>query len=67
MWMPSQISAHTEVLKGLGLTIDPALLSDPKSSLLGAIVNLNGCSASFVSKDGLIVNQPPLRDGGPAA
>jgi hypothetical protein len=55
MWMPSQISAHTEVLKGLGLTIDPALLSDPKSSLLGAIVNLNGCSASFVSGDGLVI------------
>jgi hypothetical protein len=42
-------------LKQLGLAIDPGLLSDPKSSLLGSIVNLNGCSASFVSKDGLVV------------
>jgi hypothetical protein len=54
MWMPSQMPAHAELLKSLGLAIDPALLSDPKSSVLGAIVNLNGCSASFVSKDGLV-------------
>jgi hypothetical protein len=55
MWMPSQIPLKASELKGLGLAIDPALLSDPKSSLLAAIVNLNGCSASFVSKDGLVV------------
>jgi hypothetical protein len=55
MWMPSQIPLKAEELKRLGLAIDPALLSDPKSSLLSAIVNLNGCSASFVSKDGLVV------------
>jgi hypothetical protein len=55
MWMPSQIPLKATELKALGLAIDPALLSDPKSSLLAAIVNLNGCSASFVSKDGLVV------------
>lgn len=55
MWMPSQVPLKAAELKGLGLAIDPALLSDPKSSLLSAIVNLNGCSASFVSKDGLVV------------
>jgi hypothetical protein len=54
MWMPSQMPGQAETLKSLGLGIDPALLSDPKSSVLGAIVNLNGCSASFVSKDGLV-------------
>ncbi len=54
MWMPSQMPEQAETLKSLGLGIDPALLSDPKSSVLGAIVNLNGCSASFVSKDGLV-------------
>ncbi len=52
--MPSQMPQQAEVLKSLGLEIDPLLLSDPKSSVLGAIVNLNGCSASFVSKDGLV-------------
>jgi hypothetical protein len=55
MWMPSQIPLKAAELKQLGLTIDPAMLADPKSSVLGSIVNLNGCSASFVSKDGLVV------------
>jgi hypothetical protein len=55
MWLPAQIPEHAAELSKLGLAIDPALLSDPKSSLLGAIVNLSGCSASFVSKDGLVV------------
>lgn len=55
MWLPSQIPEHAAELAKLGLAIDPALLSDPKSSLLSAIVNLNGCSASFVSKDGLVI------------
>jgi hypothetical protein len=55
MWMPSQVPLKANELKQLGLAIDPALLSDPKSSLLSAIVNLNGCSASFVSKEGLVV------------
>src|SRR6188768_4146812 len=55
MWLPSQMPEHATELSKLGLAIDPALLSDPKSSLLSAIVNLSGCSASFVSKDGLVV------------
>src|SRR6478609_8976861 len=55
MWLPSQIPEHAAELTKLGLAIDPALLSDPKSSLLSAIVNLSGCSASFASKDGLVV------------
>jgi hypothetical protein len=55
MWLPSQVPEHAAELRRLGLAIDPALLADPKSSVLGAVVNLNGCSASFVSKDGLVV------------
>jgi len=55
MWLPAQIPARAAELKRLGLAIDPALLADPKSSVLGSIVNLNGCSASFVSKAGLVV------------
>lgn len=55
MWLPSQVPLKAAELKELGLGIDPALLSDPKSKVLGSIVNLNGCSASFVSKDGLVV------------
>ena len=55
MWMPQQLADHKETLKRLGLEIDPALLTDPTSSVLGAVVSLGGCSASFVSPDGLIV------------
>jgi hypothetical protein len=54
MWMPHQLAAHKETLKALGLEIDPAALTDPTSSVLGAVVSLGGCSASFVSADGLL-------------
>jgi hypothetical protein len=54
MWMPSQMTAHAAKLKELGLAIDPAELADPTSKTLSAIVSLGGCSASFVSADGLI-------------
>jgi hypothetical protein len=56
MWMPSQMPAHAAKLKELGLQIDPAELADPTSKTLSAIVWLQGCSASFVSPDGLIVS-----------
>lgn len=54
MWMPEQIPEHAATLKALGLEIDPASFSDPRSGVLGAIVSLGGCSASFVSDEGLI-------------
>jgi hypothetical protein len=54
MWMPNQIPAHAAKLKELGLAIDPAQLSDPTSGVLSAIVSLGGCSASFISAEGLI-------------
>ena len=54
LFMPEQMPSQTEALKQLGLAIDPALLADPLSDLLASIVNFGGCSASFVSADGLI-------------
>jgi hypothetical protein len=54
MWMPHQLTAHAAKLKELGLAIDPAALADPTSGVLSAIVSLGGCSASFVSPDGLV-------------
>src|SRR5688500_104037 len=55
MWMPSQLAAQADTLKKVGFTIDPAALTKPTEFPLGAIVWLGGCSASFVSPDGLIV------------
>ena len=55
MWLPSQMTGRTEQLQRLGIDIDPGLLSDPASPLLQAIVSLGGCSAAFVSPEGLIV------------
>jgi hypothetical protein len=54
LFMPEQMPSQAETLARLGLKLDPALLADPLSPLLSSIVNLGGCSASFVSADGLI-------------
>jgi|WetSurMetagenome_2_1015567.scaffolds.fasta_scaffold55135_1 hypothetical protein len=43
-------------LKSKGLKIDPASIYNPKgTSLIQAVVQLSGCSGSFVSPDGLII------------
>jgi V8-like Glu-specific endopeptidase len=55
MWMPGQMAAHAETLRQLGLAYDPAALTDPTAHPLGAVVSLGGCSASFVSPEGLII------------
>jgi hypothetical protein len=54
MWTPEQLVGHAEQLKALGLALDPKALTDPTTFPLGAVVSLGGCSASFVSPDGLI-------------
>jgi hypothetical protein len=54
LWLPEQVPGEAQTLKNLGLKLDPKELSDPLSGVLGAIVNIGGCSASFVSPDGLI-------------
>ncbi|MEO1171237.1 MAG: S46 family peptidase, partial [Myxococcota bacterium] len=57
MWVPAQLNTaeHASRLRGLGLEISPENLSDPLAYPLGAIVHLGGCTASFVSPDGLII------------
>lgn len=54
MWLPEQMAQHKDQLEALGLEIDAGSLADPTASPLGAVVSLGGCSASFVSADGLI-------------
>jgi hypothetical protein len=55
IWMPEQVPLLAEELRQRGLEIAPAALADLTGHPLGAIVSLGGCSASFVSPDGLIV------------
>ena len=54
MWLPSQLPEIAGDLKTAGLTLDPRRLADLAAAPMGAIVSLKGCSASFVSADGLI-------------
>ncbi|MHC5083416.1 MAG: S46 family peptidase, partial [Planctomycetota bacterium] len=54
MWMPHQLAQQSDTLDSLGVE-NPQQLSDPLAYPLGAIVWLGGCSASFVSPEGLIV------------
>lgn len=55
MWMPQQVPALSGELKKMGLKIDPRRLADLTGDPMGAIVSTGGCSASFVSPQGLIV------------
>lgn len=55
MWLPGQLASHQDGLKAAGFQLDPKVVTDPTTAPLGAVVSLGGCSASFVSPDGLIV------------
>ncbi len=55
MWMPGQMATHAETLRRLGVSYDPAALTDPTAFPLGAVVSLGGCTASFVSPEGLLI------------
>lgn len=53
MWMPHQLKDQADHLESLGMD-NPRRLADLHRQPLGAIVWLGGCSASFVSDQGLI-------------
>ncbi len=53
--MPEQIPALAGRLKALGFRGDANAFADLTGFPMGAVVSLGGCSASFVSPDGLIV------------
>jgi len=55
MWLPEQLALQASTFKGVGFRLDPMLLTKPTEFPLGAVISLGGCSASFVSPDGLIV------------
>jgi len=74
MWMPQQLPQVAKQLKAAGLKLDPANLTKLTEFPMAAIVSLGGCSASFVSPQGLVatnhhcvynsvaVNSTPQRD-----
>ena len=55
MWMPQQIPELAARLRAMGFEGDPAAFADLTGQPMGAIVSLGGCTASFVSPEGLIV------------
>ena len=54
MWMPQQLPQVAKELKAAGLKLDPTTLTKLTEFPMGAIVSLGGCSASFVSPQGLV-------------
>ena len=55
MWMPQQMPQLAAELQKAGVTLDPQRLADLTGDPMGAVVSLGGCTASFVSPDGLVV------------
>src|SRR5205814_6551445 len=55
MWMPQQIPQLAAELQKMGIKIDPNRFADLTGDPMGAVISLGGCSASFVSPDGLVV------------
>jgi hypothetical protein len=54
-WQPHQLPQLKSELKRIGITVPAEKLADLSKHPMSAIVSLGGCSASFVSPDGLVV------------
>ena len=54
MWVPQQLPEIAGPLKQAGLKLDPKQLADLTGDPMGAVVSLGGCTASFVSPQGLV-------------
>ncbi|MFC3096060.1 S46 family peptidase [Alteromonas sediminis] len=55
MYTPEQLPKIEKELRQAGLAVDPAMLSSLTAFPMGAIVDLAGCTGSFVSDQGLVV------------
>ena len=54
MWLPSQAPEIAAQMKKAGLKVDPKALSNLSAAPMNAIVSLGGCSAAFLSPQGLV-------------
>ncbi len=54
MWLPDQLPKIGDALAAAGLDTPPENFADLTGHPMGAIVSLGGCSASFVSAQGLV-------------
>ena len=55
MWQPHQLPAMADELKAKGLEIDAESISRLTEFPMNAVISLGGCTASFVSAQGLVV------------
>jgi len=55
MWTPDQVPAIEASMRELGLEMPPGSLADLTGFPFGAVISLGGCTASFVSPQGLVV------------
>ena len=56
MFTPDQLPEIAKDLKATGLELDPTTLTDLTAFPMGAVISLGGCTASFVSPEGLVVS-----------
>ena len=63
MWPPFQLPEIEDELRQAGLALDPRSLSDLTGFPMNAVISLGGCTASFVSPDGLIVTNHHCAQG----
>lgn len=63
MWMPLQVPDLVPILESRGFRGNAAAFADLTGHPMGAVISLGGCSASFISPDGLIATNHHCAQG----